>query len=544
MKDCKVPLFQGCGRALFRNRNAARPTIISGLPKKGICAPEQMLHIAVALALGVDPSRPDNPWWLGAAIRQRKDSRTARDAPAPQYDGDARAPMQDSLPWHFVDAASMPFPRSRCTARCNGHFTSVIVYNNTNRAGLSDRMKLFSHMRRLADGLCAQLAIHRPWRMLSLDHNGDRELNRSFWWDRYFSIEELSHGGLMDAAEVVPANVTIGPSFYTVVEDLETAQRTVAKGKPFVWSIGANFFDWWRSDDILPRLGKLCEAEWAVYRDFGSYQVERTRRPPPSWCANGLRPSGSGASEVCCADICGQCGGQGCKLAPGGFDACCIESILAANITCTSAGQTGCLVPPDGSKPQDASDVAGSAGQVLVRQTAQRVTAHLEDMGGAGCTRRSTPGLPRLGFMREAEMKAELDDMEAWLKEERLGFLRSVRQEDEEDELEDGCGGLHVLHIRRGETVAQCNTSAQAVTAFMSCPRFETDRNSSDRLVIFTDETDQHYLAKVVRDLAQLPRWGGGVWLGDPLIAKQLSKEDAHDNYLIYTVLFCPPRAG
>ena len=70
----------------------------------------------------------------------------------------------------------------------------------------------------------------------------------------------------------------------------------------------------------------------------------------------------------------------------------------------------------------------------------------------------------------------------------------------------------------------------------MSCPRFAAETPSSDRLVVFTDETDEAYLRRLVEALKRLPRWGGGVWHGDPLIAKQLSKEDAADNYLIYSI--------
>ena len=45
-------------------------------------------------------------------------------------------------------------------------------------------------------------------------------------------------------------------------------------------------------------------------------------------------------------------------------------------------------------------------------------------------------------------------------------------------------------------------------------------------LLVFTDETDAAYITAVVRALAALPRWGGGVWHGDPLVAAQLGEQD------------------
>ena len=44
------------------------------------------------------------------------------------------------------------------------------------------------------------------------------------------------------------------------------------------------------------------------------------------------------------------------------------------------------------------------------------------------------------------------------------------------------------------------------------------------------------YLEQVVAALSELPRWGGGVSHGDPVVAKQLNQDDQRDNFLVYAV--------
>ncbi|KAG5180967.1 hypothetical protein JKP88DRAFT_322648 [Tribonema minus] len=53
------------------------------------------------------------------------------------------------------------------------------------------------------------------------------------------------------------------------------------------------------------------------------------------------------SNTVCCPnDSCnGQCGGSGCSALPGGFNECCPNGILAANVTCAIQGAP-CVIPP------------------------------------------------------------------------------------------------------------------------------------------------------------------------------------------------------
>jgi hypothetical protein len=44
------------------------------------------------------------------------------------------------------------------------------------------------------------------------------------------------------------------------------------------------------------------------------------------------------ASEVCCAEVCGSCGGPGCNMLPGGSSNCCTGTILQSSRVCASQG--------------------------------------------------------------------------------------------------------------------------------------------------------------------------------------------------------------
>ena len=90
--------------------------------------------------------------------------------------------------------------------------------------------------------------------------------------------------------------------------------------------------------------------------------------------------------------------------------------------------------------------------------------------------------------------------------------------------------------MRRSDTKQQCDTSVPAVLAYMRCPAARWNVSTPQKLVLFTDETDPVYLAKLQQALAALPRWGGGVVHGDAEVARELSPEERADNYLVYAV--------
>ena len=91
---------------------------------------------------------------------------------------------------------------------------------------------------------------------------------------------------------------------------------------------------------------------------------------------------------------------------------------------------------------------------------------------------------------------------------------------------------LITLHVRRGDTVASCNSSVAAVLQFVGCSTpaldaFEAAQPSGSlagtRLVFFTDETDPTYLRELSDALAAVPRFAEAsvnVTHGDPIVAE------------------------
>ena len=50
-----------------------------------------------------------------------------------------------------------------------------------------------------------------------------------------------------------------------------------------------------------------------------------------------------GDGKVCCAKICGKCGGKGCKKRPGGAKNCCVKKIKKS---CEKTKKAPCRNPP------------------------------------------------------------------------------------------------------------------------------------------------------------------------------------------------------
>lgn len=73
--------------------------------------------------------------------------------------------------------------------------------------------------------------------------------------------------------------------------------------------------------------------------------------PEPSTCAEGLPGVANG--NICCAEECGQCGGDGCSNVPGteGDSECCTGAIEEAGVIC---GEGGAVAPCIMSSPAPA----------------------------------------------------------------------------------------------------------------------------------------------------------------------------------------------
>jgi hypothetical protein len=139
---------------------------------------------------------------------------------------------------------------SACASSCrsvhNGKVKSYLYYDESTRAGLSDRAWHISHLLALANALCATPVIKAPHELLSSWHNHHHPLKKKWWWDRYLegvgSLERMGdtnpNGGgscPWDGSK----NVHIGPS-----KDEEAMGRDLKKAaaspKPFTWCLQHN----------------------------------------------------------------------------------------------------------------------------------------------------------------------------------------------------------------------------------------------------------------------------------------------------------------
>ncbi len=85
-------------------------------------------------------------------------------------------------------------------------------------------------------------------------------------------------------------------------------------------------------------------AEKRSSQEHAEEHAERADKKPSildGYCSQGFR---SPNSPICCAGSCGQCGGDGCRRRNGGSESCCLEGIMAANVTCSSPTQTVCVL--------------------------------------------------------------------------------------------------------------------------------------------------------------------------------------------------------
>ena len=73
---------------------------------------------------------------------------------------------------------------------CPHGMNGLITYDfEHGQAGLSDRRFMLWSLTNLAYSLCANLAVHGPAQMLSVErHNHGIPLSTEWWWDRYFKL--------------------------------------------------------------------------------------------------------------------------------------------------------------------------------------------------------------------------------------------------------------------------------------------------------------------------------------------------------------------
>ena len=98
---------------------------------------------------------------------------------------------------------------------------------------------------------------------------------------------------------------------------------------------------------------------------------------------------------------------------------------------------------------------------------------------------------------------------------------------------------LIVLHVRRGDTSELCDTSVDAIERLLGCSRMRAQAlsHASPRLVIFTDETKQSYVERLISRLMALYAHDGTsavVRHGDALLASLLGTDD---NFVVFAAV-------
>ena len=98
---------------------------------------------------------------------------------------------------------------------------------------------------------------------------------------------------------------------------------------------------------------------------------------------------------------------------------------------------------------------------------------------------------------------------------------------------------LYTLHVRQSDTMPACNTSVVSVVEHMRCSDrgWSKPGSGGDVLLVFTDETDPHYI-EMLTSLGHLPRWAGRVQHGDAIVRSVMANDaDRGDNYLVESLL-------
>jgi len=491
----------------------------------------------------------------------------------------------------FTTPPSKPGCAASCKGLINsiGQFRSYLFYDDNSRAGLSDRAWGLAHLMALGNALCARPAVRKPSEVLSVPHNGGLDIPPHWWWTRYFSgIESLTRYDnysawgtpkcLPDGAPLASVNGTtiIGPSLDEAAVSRDLA-RAASSSKPFSWCLGYNIrvylgaagfdglradvpHDWctmpeawlggsedamskslgemslgpslWVEDLALRVTDKLKLAQWNLPADVLREQAAAEQAKPWEW----KRPWDPKEKK--------QASIQSVMLAKNGcLGSKCNRWTPTADGPCTAHhGDATPCCGQDELDHRDEKDVRPCpnhapvclnyrynkhVGKCTVRSQLTKTQAakqvRREGCSGSNCK------LTRNKAMKQANTRWNWPwDTEEEVKSEECSGSACDEQ--------DPGKGLYALHVRRSDTVDQCDTSLQAVLSYMSCPEALAAEATNQTLIIFTDESDQGYIDSLLTGLATLPRWGGGVAHGDSIVREMLDGADRTDNYLVYSV--------
>ena len=96
---------------------------------------------------------------------------------------------------------------------------------------------------------------------------------------------------------------------------------------------------WYRHNAYQPEIGAKAGLHLALKRA----QSKMASKDVSGMCVNGVHSTRT--EHLCCDSQCGSCGGAGCESRKGGKGRCCATGLTYANVTCTHADQTACLLP-------------------------------------------------------------------------------------------------------------------------------------------------------------------------------------------------------
>ena len=385
---------------------------------------------------------------------------------------DALQPQLPSVAERFAQRApEQAADHSQCIMRCHGQYESFLIVNATTTAGLDDRLAIIRLAHELASSLCAQLVLATPHDMLSRSHNRNVEVQRVWWWDRYFDLPlhpqilmaDQLDGQALPSLKVGP---TLGRQKYNDAlpdrfDDQLAADWAKAAGatEPFVWSLSLCWMDW--TLRAAPLVQEICKDH---SEQFGPSSLVSLAASTAK-AAMGLTDQSLYTLHVRRTDTTAACNTS--------------VSRVVEYMQCADDG------PQSGERSIDANNTSYTCQLGQGESGARFALVHAPTV--AECSDSCDRDRRCVGF-----------DV----------IFRSTSVADGDNSCR--LYGPNTPGLNQGGVVEQ---------RFVYC--------SKPKLVLFTDETDEGYTRELTTELAKLPRWGGGVIHGDPVLESMLDAADS-----------------
>ena len=400
-------------------------------------------------------------------------------APSLQSQSDLTAlePQLQSLSESFARRVpAQAATHNQCVARCKDRYDSYLVVNATHPAGLDDRLFIIRRAHELATSLCARLVLATPHDMLTQFHNHGKEVQRVWWWDRYFDLPLEPPILSLDQfdQQAVPL-VEIGPSLGRVRADqalpadfdeqlaLDYAAASAAS-LPYVWTLTLCYLDWYqRAATLVP---ELC-------KDQETYAASSLVRLAAAGAkqAMGLTDQNLFTLHVRRTDV------EKGRVAEA-TNCNTTVSRVVEYMRCAADGPQEDERPTDANHSYSCQPGQGESGASFLATEAETVT---------DCSKSCEEDNRCVGF--------------------DVAFPSSFVAGDT-----DNCR----LYGPNTPRLGDISPSYFAGNLYCSKPK----------LVLFTDETDETYISELTAELAKLPQWRAGVVHGDSVIEKLLDASD------------------